>query len=99
MLVAPDPAGDVALDAAKISPDLAQRLVRPLELLGVGVALMGDERVLTDTRIGLAQADAVFLGEPHETFARAMHQLGVGGKGEKSDGFAAPVRVATERLS
>jgi hypothetical protein len=52
-------------------------------------------------------------GEPHEPLARAMHQLGVGRKGdrlllhgrvdddllEKSDGFAAPVLVATERLS
>ena len=31
----------------------------------------------------MAQADAVFLGEPHETFARAMQQLGVGGKGDR----------------
>ena len=25
----------------------------------------------------------MFLGEPYETFARAMHQLGVGGKGDR----------------
>ena len=57
-----------------------QRPVRPLELLGVGVALMGDQRVFADPLVGLAQRHAVLLGQPNQPLAGAMHQLGVGGK-------------------
>ncbi len=77
-----NPASDVALDAAEESSDLAQRLVRALELLGVRIALMGDERVLANALIGLSQGDAVLLGEAHQPLARAMHELGVGRKGD-----------------
>jgi hypothetical protein len=39
---------------------------------------MHDQRDLADARIGLAQTDALELGEPHQLFARPMLQLGVG---------------------
>ena len=54
-----DLAHDVAHDPAEIGADRLQRPVGALELLGVGVALMGDQRVFADPRIGLAQVDAV----------------------------------------
>ena len=39
---------------------------------------MGDQRVFADPLVGLAQHDAVLLGQPNQPLARAMHQLGVG---------------------
>jgi len=79
-LVAPCLAHDVAEDPAEIGPHAAQRPVGALELLGVGVALVGHQRPLAHARIGLAQAHPVLLGEPHQPLARPMHQLGVGRK-------------------
>ena len=76
--VALDLAHDVAEDPAEIGSHAAQRPVGALELLGVGVALVGDQRVLADPLIGLAQPHAVPLGQPHQPLARPMHQLGVG---------------------
>ena len=49
-----DLAHDVANDPAEIGADRLQRPVGALELLGVGVALMGDQRVFADPLIGLA---------------------------------------------
>jgi hypothetical protein len=43
--VAFDLAHDVARDAAEIGSDRLQRLIGALELLGVGLALMGDQRM------------------------------------------------------
>jgi hypothetical protein len=77
-----DAPGDVALDPAKICAQFAQRLVRALELLGVRIALMGDQRMLADALIGLAQSHAVLLRQPHQAFPGAMHQLRVGWKGD-----------------
>jgi hypothetical protein len=107
-----DLANDVARDPAEIGADRPQRPVGALELLGVGVALMGDQRVFADPLIGLAQAHASFLRQLRQPLARPMHELGVGRKStalgctvvstmtmEKSAGFAAPVRAATDRLS
>jgi hypothetical protein len=45
--LAPDPAADVADDPPKTGPDRPQRPVGALELLGMGVALMGDQRALS----------------------------------------------------
>ena len=42
------PARDVALDAVKIGPQLAQRFIDALELLGVRVTLMRDEGAFAD---------------------------------------------------
>ena len=83
-----------------------------LELFGVGIALVGDERVLADPFVGLAKRNAMVFGEPNQPLARTMHQLGVRRKCDrlrlhrvstmtlaKSAGLAAPVRVATFRLS
>ena len=110
--VAPDLAHDVARDPAEIGSDRLQRPVGALELFGVGIAVMGDQRVFTDPLVGLAQLNAGFLRQPHQPLARPLRQLGVGRKGdrlgctvvstmtlEKSAGLAAPVRVATDRLS
>ena len=49
-----DVAHDVANDPAEIAADRLQRPVGALELLGVGVALMGDQRAFADPRVGLA---------------------------------------------
>ena len=46
--LAPDLAHDVAHDPAEIGADRLQRPVGALELLGVGVALMGDQRMFAD---------------------------------------------------
>ena len=110
--VVPGFAHDVAEDPAQIGSHAAQRPVGALELLGVGVALMGDQRVFADARVGLAQATPCFLAS-HTSFSRArcMSLASVGNATalgctvvstitlEKSDGLAAPVRVATFRLS
>ena len=76
------------------------------------ITLMGDQRPFAHPLVGLAKLDADFLGQLHQPLARPMHQLGVGRKGHrlglngriddhlgKSAGFAAPVRVAADRLS
>ena len=81
--VAPDLAHDVARDLAEIGSDRLQRPVGALELFGVGLALMGDQRVFADPLVGLAQLNAGFLGQPHQPLARPMHQLGVGRKGHR----------------
>ena len=60
-----------------------QRPVGALELLGVGVALMGDQRMFADPLVGLAQLDASFPGQLHQPLARPMHELGVGRKGHR----------------
>jgi hypothetical protein len=49
-----DLARDVARDPAEIGSDRLQRPVGALELLGVGVALMGDQRMFAHPRVGLA---------------------------------------------
>ena len=43
---------------------------------------MGDERVLADPLVGLTQAHAMLLGEAHQPFSGAMHELGVGREGD-----------------
>src|SRR6185295_13298317 len=49
-LLASDLAGDVADSAPEICSERAQRLVGPLELLGVGIALMLDQGELAHPR-------------------------------------------------
>ena len=49
----------------------------------MGVALVSDQRMLAHPRVGLAQFDAGFPGQPHQPLARLMHQLGVGRKGDR----------------
>src|SRR5579864_1454706 len=55
-LLASDLARNVAHHPAEIGPQRPQRFIGPLELLGVGVALVGDQRALTDALVGLAQS-------------------------------------------
>ncbi len=78
--VAPDLARDVAEHAAQIGPQCPQRPVGALELFGVGVTLMRDQRVFVDARVGLAQNDTMLPGQGHQFFARAVHELCVGRK-------------------
>ena len=73
-----DLALDVADHAAEIGFERAQRLVGALELMGMDVTLMLDQRMLADPRIGLAQQDASSPGQPHQPFARPLHEPGVG---------------------
>jgi hypothetical protein len=107
-----DPPGDVALDPPQEGAQFAQRLVGALEMLGVRIALMRDQRMLAVALVGLAQRDAVPLGEPHQrSLARCISLASVGKATafsctvvstmtlEKSEGFAAPLRVAAARLS
>jgi hypothetical protein len=70
--VAPDLARDVARDLAEIGSDRLQRPVGALELFGVGLALMGDQRVFAGPLVGLAQLNAGFLGQPHQPLARPI---------------------------
>jgi hypothetical protein len=46
--------------------------------MGMGVALVLDQRDLADARIALAKHDAVALGQPHHDLARPVDELGVG---------------------
>jgi hypothetical protein len=56
-----DLAGEVADDAPEQGADALERAVRPLELLGVGIALVSDQRLLADPHIGLAQHETGLL--------------------------------------
>ena len=79
-----DLAHDVARDPAEI--EIADRLQRPvgaLELLGVGIPLMGDQRMFADPLVGLAQPDAGLLRQLHQALAGSMHELRVGRKGDR----------------
>ena len=78
--LAPDFAHDVANDPAEIGSDRLQRSVGALELLGVSVARMGDQRMFADALVGLAQFDARSFGQLHQPLARPMHQLASVGK-------------------
>lgn len=77
-IIADDAPCDVTDDAAEIGLELAQALVGALELLGMGVGLLLDQRQLADAGIGMAQAHAELFGQPHQPLACAVHELGVG---------------------
>ena len=81
--LAPDLAYDVARDPAEIGADRPERPVGALELLGVGIALMGDQRMFADPLVGLAQPDAGLSGQLHQALAGSMHELRVGRKGDR----------------
>jgi hypothetical protein len=49
-----DFADDIANDAAEIGLELAQRAIGTLELAGMGIALVHDERELADPLVGLS---------------------------------------------
>ena len=63
---------DVADDAAQIGLEPAQASVGALELMGMGIALMLDQRQLADPRIGLAQLDTDMRGKPYQAFSRSV---------------------------
>src|SRR5271154_5875262 len=73
-----DLAADVANDPAKIGAQRLQRPVGALELFGVGMALVGDERPLAHPLVRLAQLDAGLLRQPHQSLASPVHQFCVG---------------------
>src|ERR1700752_1853830 len=81
--LAPDLACDVADDASEIGADGPERPIGALELLGVSIALMGDQGPLAHPFIGLAQAYAGLSRKPHQSFARPMPQLRLGRKGDR----------------
>ena len=68
-----DLAFDVADDAAKKGLELAQRPVGALELAGMSVALMLNERDFADPRAGLAQGDTEPLGELDQLLTSSVH--------------------------
>ena len=77
-----DLAGNVPDHPPEPRAQAPERLVGPLEWLGVGLALGRDQQALADPGRGRAQGNAVRLGEPDQTFSRPVHQLGVGREGE-----------------
>src|SRR4051812_32722891 len=84
-------ASDVADDAAEHRADAPQGSGSPLELLGVGIALVPDQRDLADPQVGLAQGYAPGLGEAHQALACTMHQLGI-----RAPGVCSPRTVVAE---
>jgi hypothetical protein len=88
--VALDLAGDVADHAAEISFELLRGPVGALELLGVGIALMLDQRELAHPRIGLAQFDAMPFRQPYQDLASAIRMRG---GSAVADTFAGRVHV------
>ena len=70
--IAVDASPDVADDAAQIGLEPAQASVGALELMGMGIALMLDQRQLADPRIGLAQLDTNMRGKPYQAFSRSV---------------------------
>src|SRR5215472_13740846 len=67
-----DASPDVADDAAQIGLEPAQASVGALELMGMGIALMLDQRQLADPRIGLTQLDTDMRGKPYQALARSV---------------------------
>ena len=63
--VAIDASPDVSDDAAQIGLKPAQASVGALKLMGMGIALMLNQRQLADPRIGLAQLDTDMGGKPY----------------------------------
>src|SRR5215467_9831516 len=70
--IAVDASPDVADDAAQIGLEPAQASVGALELMGMGIALMLDQRQLADPRIGLAQLDTGMRGKSYQALARSV---------------------------
>ena len=81
--LAPDLARDIAADPTEIGPDRPERPTGAPELLGVGVALVSDQRMLADPFIGLAQAHPGLLRQPHQPLARPVHKLRIGWEGDR----------------
>src|SRR5580704_19350271 len=54
-------AGHIADDAAEIGFQRPEGSLRPLELLGMGIALLPDEGACGDPRISLTRRDAMLL--------------------------------------
>jgi hypothetical protein len=67
--LAPDLAHDIARDPAEIGADRPERPLGTLELLGVGIALMGDQRMFADPRVGLAKLNAGLPVQLHQPLA------------------------------
>ena len=74
-----DLAHDVARDPAEIGSDRLQRPVGALELLGVRIALVGDQSMFADPLVGLAKPTPVFLASfTSRSRARCMSLASVG---------------------
>src|SRR5215207_7850234 len=111
-LSADDLASDVADDAAEHRAEAPQGSGGPLELLGVGIALVPDQRDLADPHVRLAQVTPLaWARRTRRSRARCISLASVGKAIAfsctvvsmttcwKSAGLAAPMRVATARLS
>jgi limonene 1,2-monooxygenase len=77
-LLAFDLAFDVADHAPELGSERSERLAGALELMGMRVTLVLDQRVFADPRIGLTQHHAIGLGQPDQPLARPVQQLRVG---------------------
>jgi hypothetical protein len=70
-------ARDIGDAAAKIGLEPARRFLYAVELAGMGVALMPDEREFADACVGLAQRDTEPLGERDQLLAGWVQKLGI----------------------
>src|SRR5215213_4409280 len=109
---ADDLAGDVADDAPQHGADAPQGSGGTLELLGVGIALVPDQRDLADPHVDWRRLTPVaWARRTRRSRARCISLASVGKAiafsctvvsmttCRKSAGLAAPMRVATARLS
>jgi transposase-like protein len=64
--------GIVMKRSTQIGLEPAQASVGALELMGMGIALMFDQRQLADPRIGLAKLDTHMRGKPYQAFSRPV---------------------------
>ena len=69
LLVVRNLPANIADGAAKIGSELAQSLARPLELFGMGVALVFDQRELAHPCAALAQVKPCLPGKRHQLLA------------------------------
>ena len=75
MLRASRLAEDIAHHPSEISLELSQLPGCPFELLGMGIALLLDERELAHPGIGLTEDNAVLPGQVNELFSRPVQKL------------------------
>jgi hypothetical protein len=72
------PSDNIADDASEHGSNRPQCLVRPLELFGMGIALVCHQSELAHPSIGLSQVNSLLPGQAHQLLPRPMHQLCLG---------------------
>ena len=81
--VSTDLAADVAHHPPEIGAQRPQGAPGALELPGMGMALMADQRALADPLVGLTQRHAMLVGQRHQPLTGSVQQLGIGGEAHR----------------